>query len=112
MGALVDRVITTLEKRRERLLSGEVNCIPSPFKRFSNNFVGVEQGKYYLISGSTKSAKTQIANFMFLYNSIFYAYKNQDRIRLRILYYPLEETQEAITTRFMCHLLYILFTVH
>lgn len=108
MGKLVDRVITTLEDRRERLMSGQINCIPSPFKRFSNNFVGVEQGKYYLLSASTKAGKTQIANYLFLYNSIFYAYKNPDKVRLRILYYPLEETQEAITTRFMCHLLYVL----
>lgn len=108
MGALVDRVIDALEERRERLEKGLINCIPSPFKRFSNNFVGIEQGKYYLISGATKSSKTQIMNFLFLYNSVFYAYKNQDRVRLRILYYPLEETQEAITTRFMCYLLYVL----
>lgn len=108
MGALVDRVIDTLEERRERLTNGQINCIPSPFKRFSDNFVGIEQGKYYLVSGSTKSAKTQIMNFIFLYNSVFYAYSHQDKVRLRILYYPLEETQEAITTRFMCYLLYAL----
>jgi hypothetical protein len=52
--------------------------------------------------------KSQIMNYLFLYNSIFYAYKHQDKVRLRILYYPLEETQEAITTRFMCYLLYVL----
>lgn len=108
MGTLVDRVIDTLEERRERLEKGQINCIPSPFKRFSNNFVGIEQGKYYLISASTKAGKTQIMNFLFLYNSVFYAYTHQEKVRLRILYYPLEETQEAITTRFMCYLLYVL----
>ena len=47
-------------------------------------------------------------NFLFLYNAIIYAYKNPDKLNVKILYYPLEETQEAITTRFICFLLYTL----
>ena len=103
---LVERVIDQLRKRRENVLNGNINCIPSPFKRFSDDFPGIEQGKYYLISASTKVGKTQLANYIFLYNSVLYAYNNPDKVHLRILYYPLEETQEAITLRFMSFLLY------
>jgi hypothetical protein len=101
-----ERVIDTLEKRRNNILSGNINCIPSPFKRFSDDFPGIEQGKYYIVSAATKVGKTQLANFVFLYNSVLYAYSNPDKVALRILYYPLEETQEAITLRFMSFLLY------
>ena len=60
--SLIDRVLNTLEDRRKRVLEGDINCIPSPFRRLSNSFLGIEQEKYYLISGSTKTAKTQVNN--------------------------------------------------
>ena len=106
--SLIQRVLTNLEDRRQRILSGGINCIPSPFKCFRNYFPGIEQGKYYLISGASKSGKSQIANYLFLYIPILYAYYNPQKIRLKIFYFPLEETPEKITMRFMCHLLYFL----
>ena len=42
MESLRDRVLTTLKERRERVLRGEINSIPSPFKRFMNDFIGIE----------------------------------------------------------------------
>lgn len=105
---MVERIIKSLRDRRNNILSGNVNCIPSPFVRFRNDFPGIEQGRYYLISASTKVGKTQLMNYLFLYNSVLYSYYHPDKVHLRVLYYNLEETQEAITLRFMCHLLYIL----
>ena len=102
---MIDRIINNLKVRRERVLSGEVNCIPSSFTRFREDFVGIEQGKYFLVSGQTKAAKTQIATNMFVYNPLFYAYENPDKIHLKIFYFPLEESVENITLRFMSHLL-------
>lgn len=106
MSSVSNRVLEALEKRRQNILNGNINCIPSPFKRFSDDFPGIEQGKYYLVSAATKVGKTQLTNFLFLYNSVLYAYNHPDKVALRILYYPLEETQEAITLRFMSYLLY------
>ena len=102
---MIDRIINNLKTRREKILNGEVNCIPSSFTRFREDFVGIEQGKYFLVSGQTKAAKTQIATNMFVYNPLFYAYKNPDKIHLKIFYFPLEESVENITLRFMSHLL-------
>ena len=102
---MIERIINNLEERRERILNGEVNCIPSSFTRFRDDFVGVEQGKYYLISAGTKAGKTQLTSKMFLYDPLFYAYNNPDKIHLKIFYFPLEESVENITLRFMSHLL-------
>lgn len=52
--SLKERVIENLHKRRQRLLEGQLNCIPSPFKRFSNDFIGIEQSCYYTITSFTK----------------------------------------------------------
>lgn len=105
---LVQRVLNNLKTRRERVLAGGINCIPSPFKSFRRDFPGVEQGKFYLVSGASKGAKTQLSNYLFLYTPILYAYYHPDLLRVKIFFFPLEETPEKITMRFMCHLLYIM----
>ena len=106
--SLINRVLNSLEEKRKKVINGGINSIPSPFIRFSEDFLGVEQGKYYVVTGSTKSAKTQIASYLFIYNTLLYAYNNPDKLRVKIFYYPLEETPEDIMTRFMSYLLYTL----
>lgn len=106
--SLKDRVLGNLKRRKEKLLNGGINSIPSPFVRFSDDFIGIEQGSYYLISSTTKGAKTQFASFVFVFNALLYAYNNPNKVRLKIFYYPLEETPEDIMTRFMSFLLYTL----
>lgn len=105
--SLIDRVLSNLEKRRKKVLEGGINCIPSPFPSFRRDFPGIEQGKYYNVSGASKSGKTQLASYLFLYTPVLYAYHHPEKIRLQVFYYPLEETPEKITMRFMCYLLYI-----
>ena len=108
---LRERIKNKLIIRREKVLRGEVNCIPTPFPRFREKFPGIEQGKFYLISGASKASKTQIMNYLFLYNTIIYAYKNPNVVTPKIFYYPLEETKENITLRFICFLLYSMYKV-
>lgn len=104
--SLIDRIIEGLESRREKVLRGDINCIPTPFKRLGCSFPGIEMDKYYLLSGSTKGGKTQVSNFLFVYTPILYAYKHPEQLRVKIFYFPLEETPENITLRFMSYLLY------
>lgn len=106
--SLIDRILNTLENRRQKILNGDINCIPSPFRRLNNSFPGIEQDKYYLISGSPKSAKTQITNYLFVYTPILYAFNHPEQLRVKIFYFPLEETPENITLRFMSYLLFTL----
>lgn len=47
-------VIENLEKRRENVLKGGVNCIPLPFERFRSEIPGIEQGQYVLITANQK----------------------------------------------------------
>lgn len=105
---LIDRVLKGIKERRERVIEGRVNCIPVPFPRFRKVFPGIEQKRYYLVSGATKAGKTQITNYLFVYNTLMYAYYNPDKVHPRIFYYNLEEDEESITARFICFLLYTL----
>lgn len=60
---------------------------------------------------NTKSGKSQITNYLFLYTPLLYAYNNPDKVRVKIFYFPLEETPENITLRFMSYLLYTLSSI-
>ena len=52
--SLIERVINNLEERRNNILSGNINSIPSPFKRFRNDFIGIEQSQYVVVTAPTK----------------------------------------------------------
>lgn len=106
--SLRERVLNNITNRRNRLLNGEINSIPSPLVRFRDDFVGIEQGKYYLVTSVTKGGKTKFASYMFVYNTLLYAYYHPEQVHIKILYYPLEETASTILENFMCYLLYTL----
>lgn len=108
MSGLVRRVVSRLYERRDKILGGEVNCIPLPFSKMSDSWPGIEQAKYYGITAAPKAGKTQIASFLFIYTPILYAYYNPEKIRVKVFYYPLEETPEIVLQKFMCYLLYTL----
>lgn len=104
----LSRIITKLRKRKEVIERGGINCIPSPFQRFRNTFIGLEQGKYITVTAATKGYKSQFSSYLFIYHSILYAYNNPDKVIVNIMYYPLEETPETVIERFICYLLYTL----
>lgn len=52
--SLYKRVYDGLVERRERLLSGKINCIPWKLPRFESQLPGIEQGKYYLLTANSK----------------------------------------------------------
>ena len=58
--SLRERVQEELKKRRDRLLNGEINSIPTPFKRFKDDFIGIEQGTYFCITSFTKGKLIKI----------------------------------------------------
>lgn len=106
--SLIERVLENAKERREKILSGKVNCIPSPFKTFRYDFPGVELGTYYLVSGGAKSSKSKITNFLFLFNSILYAYHHPELVRLKVFYALLEEKAENITGKFICCIFFLI----
>lgn len=102
---LYNSTMDSIEKRRQRIIDGGVNCIPSPFKRFSEDFCGIEQDTYYCITSFTKGGKSQLCSFLFIYQLIIFAYFSKN-VDFKILYFPLEETKERIMQRFMSWLLF------
>ena len=104
---LIDRVLKHLHERRERNVAGKINCIPSPFRGFSSEFVGIEKGMYYIITANQKAAKSQFSSYMFMFHPLMYAFKNPDKLRVKIFYAPLEESNEQALERFIRYILYV-----
>jgi hypothetical protein len=100
------KTIEQLGARRQKILNGGVNCIPSPFVRFLDDFCGIEQSTYYVITSFTKGSKTQFCSYTFLFRAIIYSYFTKEDLDFKFIYFNLEETKERILQRFMSWLLY------
>lgn len=104
--AITDSVMEDLITRRNRVLSGGVNCIPLPFTRLRSDIPGIEQEQYVVVSANQKTGKSQIANFIYVYNALDYAFEHPDQCSVHIIYFALEESIKKIITRYMCYLLF------
>jgi len=96
------------EDNRKVITSGGVNCIPFPFERFRQIFPGIQQSKYYGITGQQKSAKSQICLYLFCLQPLWYAFNNPSKISVKILYFSLEMGTEQLMDRIVGYWLYII----
>ena len=101
-----DGVISNLITRRNNVLSGGVNCIPLPFKRFRSELPGVEQGQYIVVTANQKVGKTAYTDYVYLFSVLDYAFNNPDKCSVHIIYFALEESVQKVIERYMSHLLY------
>lgn len=109
MGELRERTLKSIKEKRKKILEGGINSIPSPFKRFTPYFVGIEQATYYLITAYSNGGKSQFTCFYFIFEPLMYLYDNRDKLgnyKYTVLAFPLEETPERIMQRFMSYLLF------
>lgn len=76
---MIERVIKELEDNRQKRLNGDLIAIPwSTMSRLNSVLPGVQQGKYYLIGARPKSGKTQITDYLFMYEVFDWWYANKD----------------------------------
>ena len=105
--SLFSRTLQTVETKRERLLNGKINCIPWGLPRFENICPGIEQGKYIQITAQSKGGKTQITDWLFLYNTIRQIIDNNLDVRLKIFYFTLELSKEEKMLSCFANILYV-----
>ena len=100
------RRLEAIKDKRERVLTGKLNCIPLPFQRFRRELPGIEKGKIYGITANTKVGKSKLAMFLFVLHPIFHAFNNRGQLRVKILFYALEMSIDEIYDQLTCHWLY------
>ncbi len=103
---LIDKVYEDLENRRNRLLSGKVNCIPWGLPRFEEYNPGIEKGTYILLTANSKVGKTQIADFLCVYNAFRQIKEHNLPIKLVVKYFSLEMSVEEKITQFLSNLIF------
>lgn len=104
---LYERTVDIIKDRRERVLSGKINCIPWGIPRLEKVNPGIEQAKYYLLTANSKVGKTQISDWIFLYNTITQVVDEGLDVNLRIFYFTLEMSKEEKMMSAFSHFLYI-----
>jgi hypothetical protein len=90
------------------ILAGKVNCIPFPFPRFRNIFPGIQQSKLYGITGVQKSAKSQLALYLFCLQPLWYAFNNPNHLKVKVLYFSIEMGKEQLMDRIIGYWLYMI----
>ena len=97
--------------RRERLIEGKYNCLPFPFERFRKVYPGFEQGKFILITANQKVGKSKLADFLFIYEPLFYIMEHPE-LKVKVIYFSLEMSAKEKYNEFLCHLLSRLDKIH
>lgn len=105
--SLFSRTLKTIENKRERLLNGKINCIPWGLPRFEEQLPGIEKSKYYLITANSKVGKTQITDWLFLFNTISQIIDKKLNIKLKIFYFTLEMSKEEKMLSAFANILYV-----
>lgn len=105
--SLFDRTFSTIVNKRERILNGKINCIKWGLPRFEEEHPGLEQGKNVLFTANSKVGKTQICDFMILFNIARQIIDEHLDIRVKIFYFTLEMTAYQKMLSAFSHILYI-----
>ena len=93
---IANSVLSQIRKNRERRLNGELIAIPWSLSNFSTIVPGVEQAKMYLISANPKAGKSQLCDFLFVYEPFEWYLRNKNHhIIPRILYFSLEMSRQS-----------------
>lgn len=101
-----DRSIEELVNRRNRILNGQINCIPLSFPRLRTWLPGIEKRRYTIITANQKIGKSKLADYMYVYEPFFYMIEHPDQLKFKVLYFTLEMGKKEKFYEFLCHLLY------
>lgn len=91
-----NKVLNSLRENREKRIRGDIIAIPWELERLSRVIPGVEKSRYYLCTGNPKSGKSQLADYLFVFEPIEWFIKHKPpNKKLKILYFSLEMSKES-----------------
>ena len=104
---LYDDVLGELSSNKQRRQAGDVIAIPWSLPRLSAVLPGIERSRYNLISASAKAGKSQLADFLYVYQPIEWIINNPDTdITLKIFYFSLEVSKSTKIKAAICYKLF------
>ena len=111
MDNLIEELYSNIKERKYNVEIGKINGIPFPITSMRRYIPSIERSSYFLITGASKSGKSQLSNFVFIYNCILYAHDNPDKLTVKFIMFPLEEGSQMTVCRFMAYILYTKYNI-
>lgn len=95
--AYYEKVLEGIKLNKKRRLSGDIIAIPFSFQRLSEYIPGIQQGQYVQVTANSKVGKSQLCDYLYLYEPIDWYLANKDKtdIKLKIFYFTLEMSVDA-----------------
>lgn len=105
--SLFERCLQRIESNRLK----QHNCIPINHRRFSEVFPGIQQNRYYLVSGASGAGKSQFTDEMFVINPYDYILNNETKLKLKVFYYSLEVDARTKMDQWIARRLYTEYNI-
>lgn len=100
----VEDRIKYYEDRRSDIISGKVKPIPFfGMPRLTKYIPGIIPGIIYHVISGSGTGKTNFTKFVFIYQTILYAMKNN--VNFQVIYFALEESKEEFIDGLIIHIL-------
>lgn len=101
------KVKESIAWNKQQVESGNYVGIPMPFKRLADYVPLIDKGQSLGILGGTGTGKSRFARYLFIYH--IYNFYKQTGYKVKILFFPLEDSKNKVYKNIICN---YLFTVH
>jgi hypothetical protein len=109
---LYEETVKKLKENKNKRLLGESLAIPWSLPRLSRVLPGIEAEKIVVVTALPKAGKSQLANFLYVFQPIDYLYEHPEcNLDLKIFYFSLEISKEAIMRLAMSYRLFTKYGV-
>ena len=106
MAGASKRALNKIKENRERKLSGKYNSIPFGLKKLEQHVPGIQKPNIAIITANSGVGKSKLAKNMFVFKPYDFVktHKKAD-VKFTVLYFCLEEPDEAWIQSYICFLL-------
>lgn len=99
-----DKRVDDIVEADKQVKAGHINYIPFKqcFPRLSRYLRGIIRGTYYIITAQSGVGKSKLARYMFIKLPYDYYKSTGKKIKLKIIYFALEESADEIIDYLIC----------
>lgn len=107
--SLFSRTIHKIKENVSNIKNNIRNCLPIlSLTRFAKYIPGIMKGVNYIVTANSGVGKTQFTKHYFVYEPFEWVIANpESKLKLKILYFALEESKEEFMLGVMCRRLFI-----
>jgi hypothetical protein len=104
--SIFHRVQAQAKENKKIRLAGGYTCIPWSLQRLGTVIPGIQKGRYIIVTANSKVGKTQLADFLYLYEPYEFIKTHDTNLKLKIFYFSLEMSKEEKLKQAITHKIY------